>query len=283
MGAMGFHEPATIDAAAALLAADGEARCLAGGATLVAMMNARLVEPSALVSLRHIDEMRGIEPVGDGFRIGAMTPHRVTATEGRLAGGHATLREAAAVIANPGVRNMGTIGGSIAFADPAADYSPALVAIGAEIGIVASGGRRRVTAADFFPDGYETALEPGELIVSIHLPAAPAGAVGVYDKLARVEGDFAIASAAVVLAMVGDVCSHLRIAVGGCGPTPLRLAAAEAGLLGGGLDAAAVYQAGEMLAQASDPLDDVRASADYRRLVIPRLIARAIGRARAGS
>ena len=138
MGAMGFHKPATIDAAAALLAADGEARCLAGGATLVAMMNARLIEPTALVSLRHIDALRGITAEGDGFCIGAMTPHCVTAADERLAGGHAVVAEAAAVIANPGVRNMGTIGGSIAFADPAADYPPALVAIGAEIGIVAS-------------------------------------------------------------------------------------------------------------------------------------------------
>ncbi len=280
MRAMGFHEPATLNEAAALLAADGEACCLAGGATLVAMINARLVEPSALVSLRHINELQGIEAVGDGFRIGAMTPHRVTAADARLVGGHAVVREAAAVIANPSIRNMGTMGGSIAFADPAADYPPALVAIEAEIEIVASGGRRRVAAADFFADWYETALGPGELVAAIHLPGAPAGAVGVYDKLARVEGDFATASAAVVLAMAGDACSHLRIAVGGCGPTPVRLAEAESALIGGGLDAEAIHEAGEMLAAASDPVDDVRASADYRRLVIPRLIARAIRCAR---
>lgn len=283
MRPMEFHEPATLDAAAALLAADGEARCLAGGATLVAMMNARLVEPSALVSLRRIEELRGIDAEGDGFCIGAMTPHRVTAADGRLAGGHAVVREAAAVIANPSVRNMGTMGGSIAFADPAADYPPALVAIGAEIEIVARDGQRRIGAADFFTDWYETVLGPGELISAIHLPGAPAGAVGVYDKLARVEGDFATASAAVVLAMAGDACSHLSIAVGGCGPTPLRLAEAESALIGSGLDDEAVQRAGEMLAQASDPVDDVRASADYRRLVIPRLVARAISRAITGA
>ena len=280
MRTMTFHQPATLDEATALLAGESEARCLAGGATLVAMMNARLAEPSALISLRHIDELQGIDTEGDGFRIGAMTPHRVTATDRRLAGGHAVVREAAAVIANPSVRNMGTMGGSIAFADPAADYPPALVAIEAEIEIAASGTRRRVAAADFFTDWYETALVAGELVVAIHLPAVPVGAVGVYDKLARVEGDFATASVAVVLAMAGDTCSALRIAVGGCGPTPLRLAEAESGLVGGGLDADAVRAAGEMLAAASDPVDDVRASADYRRRVIPRLVARAIARAR---
>lgn len=282
MRAMTFHEPATLDEATALLAGESEARCLAGGATLVAMMNARLVEPAALISLRHIDELQGIEAAGGGFCIGAMTPHRVTAADVRLTGGHAVVREAAAVIANPSVRNMGTMGGSIAFADPAADYPPALVAMDARIEIAASAGRRQVAAADFFTDWYETALGADELVTAIHLPAVPAGAMGVYDKLARVEGDFATASAAVVLAMAGDACSHLRIAIGGCGPAPLRLAEAEATLIGGGLDRAAVRKAGEMLAAVSDPVDDVRASADYRRRVIPRLVARAIQRALGG-
>jgi len=280
--AMGFHAPVTLDEATALLAADADARCLAGGATLVAMMNAGLVEPSTLVSLRHIDALRGIEPVGDGFRIGAMTTHRETASDARLDGGHAAVREAAAVIANPAVRNMGTMGGSIAFADPAADYPPALVAIEAEIEIAGADGRRRVTAADFFTDWYETALAPGEIVAAIHLPAMPAGARGTYHKLARVAGDFATASVAVVLAMAGDSCCHLRIAIGGCGPTPVRLAEVETRLIGGELDAPAVREAGEMLARAADPVDDARASADYRRLVIPRLLARAIERARAG-
>lgn len=279
---MSFHEPRTVDEAVALLAGDADARCLAGGATLVAMMNARLVEPSALVSLRHIEGLAGIEALADGtLRIGAMTLHRQTADDARLAAGRAVVREAAAVIASPPVRNMGTIGGSIAFGDPAADYPPALVAAGAEIEIVGPGGARKVTAGDFFTDWYETALAPGEIVVAVRVPPPPEDSASVYEKLARVEDDFAMVSVAVVLAMDGGACRHLRVAIGGCGPTPVHAAEAEERLIGGALDDEALRTLGEALAGASDPVDDVRASAEYRRMVMPRLVARTVKAARA--
>jgi carbon-monoxide dehydrogenase medium subunit len=193
-----------------------------------------------------------------------------------LSGGHAVVREAAAVIASPPVRNMGTMGGSVAFADPAADYLPALVAADAEVEIVGPGGGRRLSIAEFLLDWYQTALEPAELIAALHLPAAPRGAVGHYDKLSRVEGDYATASVAVVLAMSGRACSHIAVAVGACGPKPVRLAEAERALLGGRLDEGALSLAGRLLAEAADPIDDVRSSAEYRRRVIPRLVRRAV-------
>jgi carbon-monoxide dehydrogenase medium subunit len=277
MSALQFHLPTSLQEAARLLAADPEARCLAGGATLVAMMNAGLVQPSALVSLRKIDGMAGVARAADGsVRIGAMTRHRVTATSFDLQGGQTVVKHAASVIANPPVRNMGTMGGSIAFADPGADYPPALVAADAEIELAGPGGLRRIKAADFFTDWYQTALAPGELVAAIHLPAGNPRSTGYYDKLARVEGDYATASVAVVLTMAGQSCSGIAIAVGACGPKPVRLAEAERKLVGGALDDAALAAAGALLAEAADPVDDVRASADYRRLVIPRLVRRAV-------
>ena len=282
MAGVSFHEPETVEQAVERLGEREGARCLAGGATLVAMMNARLAEPGALVSLRRIEELHGIEAAGSGaVRLGAMTTHREVAAEARLRGGHAVVRAAAASIANPPVRNMGTIGGAISHADPAADYPPALAAAEAEIEIAGPHGRRRLPADAFFVDWYATALEAGELVTAVLLPPPPPGSVGVYDKLARVGGDMGIASVAVVLALDGDLCRRIRIAVGGCGPTPIRRPEAEAALEGGDLGEAAVRAAGTRLAEASDPVDDVRASGDYRRRVIPRLTVRAVAAARA--
>jgi carbon-monoxide dehydrogenase medium subunit len=279
MSVPGYHRPATVEDAARLLAGTEGARCLSGGATLVAMMNASLAEPKALVSLAGIPELAGITPVaGGGFRIGAMTRHRETAEEARLTGTLAVLRNAARQIANPPVRNMGTIGGSIAFADPAADYPPALVAANAEIEIAGTSGRRRVAAHDFFVDWYATALAAGELVTAVYLPAPRAG-VGRYRKLARVSGDFAIASVALSVAKEKSGVS-VRIAIGGCGPKPIRADDVDALLSAKFGDPPAATAAGEKLAAASDPVDDVRASADYRRLVIPRLVAATVAEAR---
>jgi carbon-monoxide dehydrogenase medium subunit len=277
MSALQLHLPTNLEEAARLLAEDPEARCLAGGATLVAMMNAGLVQPTALVSLRKIEGLAGITRAGDGsVRIGAMTRHRATAASPDLRGGQTVVRHAASVIANPPVRNMGTMGGSIALADPGADYPPALVAADAEIELAGTNGSRRVKAGDFFTDWYQTALAPGELVAAIHLPAGHPGSIGYYDKLVRVEGDYATASVAVVLTMAGRNCAGIAVAVGACGPKPVRLAEAERKLVGGALDDASLAAAGALLAEAADPVDDVRASADYRRLVIPRLVRRAV-------
>lgn len=279
MSVPGYHRPATIEDAARLLAETEGARCLSGGATLVAMMNASLAEPKAIVSLAGVAELSGIADLADGgLRIGAMTRHRMTAEEARLTGTLAVLRNAARQIANPVVRNMGTIGGSIAFADPAADYPPALVAAKAEVEIANAAGRRRVPAQDFFVDWYTTACGPGELVTGVYLPP-PRPGVGLYKKLARVSGDFAIASVALSVARHANGVS-VRVAIGGCGPKPIRADETDA-MLSAKFDASTATAAGVKLAAASDPVDDVRASADYRRLVIPRLLAAAVAEARA--
>lgn len=274
-----LHRPTTIEAATRLLAADADARPLAGGATLVAMMNADLARPSALVALRHVPDLASFLRMADGTaRIGAMRRHRETAHESDLRGAQRVVALAAARIANPTVRNMGTMGGSIAFADPAADYPAALVAADATVEIAGPAGSRAVTAEDFFVDWYTTALEPGEIVTAVRLPAGPDGAVASYDKLVRVTGDFAIVSVAVVAAVRDGAFAALRVALGGCGPRPTRVADAERSLVGAAPTLARIEDAARAIAAAGDPVDDVRASAAYRRRVAPRMIVRALGR-----
>jgi CO/xanthine dehydrogenase FAD-binding subunit len=278
MSGVALHRPRTLAEALALLHDEEDARPLAGGVSLVAIMNARLLVPTALVSLRSIAELQGIRVGRDGaIVIGAMTRHREVAVESRLIGTLACVKEAAASIANPAVRNMGTIGGSISLADPGADFPPALVAAGASMEIAGVGGTRTVPAREFFAGWYTTALAQGELVTAIRLPAPRPGAA-CYEKLMRVAGDICIASVALSAGSDGNV----RVAVGGCGPGPLSDVAADAALSRGIADAANVRAAGGILAAKAEPMNDVRGSAEYRRMLIPRMLARAASRALEG-
>jgi len=275
-----FHRPTRLDEAVALLAAQEGARCLAGGATLVAMMNARLVEPEALISLDRIEALRGISRADDGsVRIGAMSRHAETAASALFQGGQRIVPLAAAKIANAVVRNMGTMGGSVAFADPGADYLPALAAADAVVEVIGASGVRRIAMHGFVEDWYSTALAPGEIITAFHVPPTSATTRAHYEKLDRVSGDYAIASVALVLDVEDGSCREIRIAIGGCGPGPVRRRDAEALLEGGRLDPGRIAEAGRLLADACDPIDDVRASAAYRRAVVPRLLAKSIAQA----
>jgi CO/xanthine dehydrogenase FAD-binding subunit len=274
MSGVALHRPRTLAEALAILDGDEDAKPVAGGVSLVAIMNARLLVPGSLVSLRSVAELQGIRVEGDGtIVIGAMTRHREVAAEARLTGTLACVRNAAASIANPAVRNMGTIGGSISLADPGADFPPALVAAGAAIEIAGKGGSRTVAARDFFAGWYTTALAQGELVTAIRLPASRPGAA-CYEKLMRVAGD--ICTASIALGVGRDGVAHA--AVGGCGPGPVSDDAADAALSRGLADSANVRAAGEILAKKSQPMNDVRGSAEYRRLLIPRMLARACAR-----
>jgi carbon-monoxide dehydrogenase medium subunit len=281
MSEIAFFRPQTLAQAIDRLAADGEARCIAGGQTLVAMLNANLIAPSALVSLADLAELRGITTTANGIRIGAMTSHRELAAEPRLIGGQRVLAEAAAQIGHLAIRTMGTIGGSLCHGDAAADYPAAIVAADATLELHGPRGSRRVGAAGFFKDFLTTDLAPDEILVAVELPKPPPQSAGHYLKFARVEGDFATVSVAVALAVADGRCTAARLALGGCGPVPVRSDAAEKVLRGSPLDEDALDRAGALLAAASDPLDDIRGSAEYRRLVIPRLVRRAVAAAAA--
>jgi len=278
-----LHWPETIDETLDLLSKNPGARPISGGATLVAMMNAGLVTPDALVFLRRVDALAGIRRQADGtLVIGAMTTHETIERSTEFDSGQDIVRQAARVIANPTIRAWGTIGGAVAHADPSADYPGALVAADAEIVCRGRNGERRVPARDFFLGYFESALGPGEIVSAIVLPKAPHGAIAVYDKLARVEGDYAIVSIAAVFAMESEICRHARLAAGACGPKPVRSDAADSLLAGSKLDHDVAGRCAAMLGAAADPVDDVRASASYRRKAMMRMVRRSIQSARAG-
>ena len=280
---MRLLQPTTVAEAVSFANAAGDARFLAGGQTLVAMMNAELVEPEALISLRRIAGLGAIARRDDGaVRIGAMATHAAIAACGDFSPAQRILAEAARVVAHPAVRNAGTIGGAIAHADPAADYPAALTAAAATVHVAGAEGERTIPVDEFFVDYLETALEDGEMVTAVELPAGPPGAVAVYEKVARVDGDFATLSLALVAVPDGDGFAQLRLALGSAGPTPVRAAAAEAALTGRDAGAAEIAEAAAALVAASDPVDDLRGSAAYRRRLVPGVLARAIAAARRG-
>ena len=277
---MKLATPETITEATALLGEDG-ARCLSGGQSLVAMMNADLVSPSTLVSLRRIGALARIEALDDGgLSIGAMATHARIARLGPTSGCAELIVAAAGTIGHPAIRNQGTIGGSIAHADPAADYPTAITCAEAVVVIAGAGGERRVAAMDFFKGFYETALEPGELVVAIEIPPGAPGARAHYEKFALIDGDFAVVSAAAIIGMADGRCTFARLAIGACAATPVRDPAAEDRLLGTALDDDALAVAASLLALHCDPIDDFRGSAGYRLKLVPRLLKRAVGAAR---
>src|SRR6516165_286332 len=191
---MDYVAPLTVEEAWRALETE-DARCLAGGQSLVAMMNLGLVAPSRLVSLRRIASLRGIAKEDDGgLRIGAMTTHAELAALDVAECGPALLAQAARVVAYPAVRAFGTIGGSVAHADPAADYPVALVAANASIEVGSATGSRHIAARDFFRGLFETALDRGEIVLAVHLPAGPRDSRAAYEKPSLVAGDFAIIS-----------------------------------------------------------------------------------------
>lgn len=278
---MDYYGPANLEEALVFLGDDPEARCLAGGQTLVAMMNTGILTPSRLVSLRRLPELARIEHREDGsLEIGAMATHDALA--GYVArGAHRLLPATASQIASPAIRAFGTIGGSVCHADPAADWPVALSALNASVVVAGPDGFRREAIEGFIVEALSTTLMQGEILTHIEIPPVDARSAGAYVKFARVEGDFATASVAVSLVMHDGVCAGIRIVVGGCAPTPVTASEAETALVGGTLDASAIDLAGKALAAAIQPEDDGRGSAEYRRLVVPGLVARAIGQARA--
>lgn len=273
---MEFFSPTDLNEALALLAAD-DARPLAGGQSLVAMMNLELVAPARLVSLRRIDALRGIATQPDGaVRIGAMTTHAELAGWQAASAGPRLLMMAAAVVAYPAVRNLGTLGGAVAHADPAGDYPAALLAADARIELTSLRGRREVGADAFFQGVFTTAARKDELVTAVIVPPGPVNANAHYEKLSLVAGDFAIATVATIVAAHGDRCSAAHVAVGACGPRPVRVPRAEQAFADLPITDDSLAQLGAILATACEPGDDQRASAAYRRRVLPALVRRAV-------
>lgn len=276
-----YHRAHDVRGATELLTELGpDAKLLAGGQSLVSMMNFRLARPEALVDLRRVDGLRYLRTDGDALSIGALTTHRAVETSTALAGSFQVLPRAARWIGHYPIRTQGTIGGSLAHADSTAEWCLLAILLGAEIAVVSTRGRREIAAADFFHGFLTTALEPDEMIVEIRFPRpAPHAAL---TQFARRRGDFAIVAAAVSLDVADGQCRSGRVALGGVDAVPIRIPAAEAVLADAELGAEAFTACAEAAAATIDPGEDAHGSAEYRRGLTRTLVVRACQEAMAG-
>lgn len=278
--AFAYRAPRDLDEALALLAEHGDdAKPLAGGQSLVPMMNYRLVRPAVLVDLNRIAGLGALYAGPAVLRIGALVRTAQLARDPLVASGWPLLRAAALHVGHAAIRNRGTVCGSLAHADPHAELPAALLALDAILHLRSVRGSRALPAAEFFTDFYTTALEPDELLVEVEVPMPPPGAHG-FAEFTRTHGDFALAGAAVQLALdPNGRCTHAAIGIFGGGATPLRARGAETAVRGGLLDAAAIQGASAEAASACDPPEP----AEYRRALVAEMTRRALGAAARGA
>ena len=276
-----YHAPTTIDAAIGLLARyQGEARLLAGGQSLLPMMNFRLVSPAAIIDLNRIPDLAYIRNENGTVRLGAMTRQRAVEFSPIVAKYLPLLVEAIKLVAHLPIRSRGTIGGSIAHADPAAELPMVLQALEGEVVARGPAGERLIKATDLFQGLLTTSLAPDEMIVEVRLAAIPAHAGCAVEEFARRRGDFAIAAVAAVVERAGERCIKARLATAGIGSTSVRLTAAEAILERDGLGDTVIEEAAAKAAEMVSPLSDQQASVEYRRHLTRVLTERALRRAR---
>jgi carbon-monoxide dehydrogenase medium subunit len=269
--------PATLAEAVALLGSRDEAKALAGGQSLVPMMAFRIASPSLLVDLRKLTDLRRIEISKEGVRLGAMVRWRDIEDDTRLDTAHPLLKAAIAHVAHYQIRNRGTVGGSVAHADPAAEMPGIAVACDAEIAVVGTAGSRVIRADDFFIAPLITALAADEIIVDIRLPAWPVQRHWGFREFSRRRGDFAMAAAAVFYDLdEAGKARNAHIGAIGVGDRPVRLTDAEAEVNGKVVDQAVSERAGAAASAAVNPQDDIHASGAYRKSLIGTMVERAL-------
>jgi carbon-monoxide dehydrogenase medium subunit len=275
--AFDYHAPKSVGEAIGLLGSlGGDAKLLAGGHSLLPMMKLRFAQPAHLIDLNRIPELRGVCEAGADVVIGAMTVENELIANATVRAKLPLLSEAAKLIADPQVRNRGTIGGDIAHGDPANDHPALSLALDATFTLEGPGGRREVAASDFFLGTYMTALAEDEILVSIRMPALAAGTGWAYEKLKRKTGDWATAGAAVVLRLDGGKVSHIRIALTNLAPMAFRATAAEAALLGQPLSEASIDGAASAAMAATDPAADLRGDVEYKTAMAGQMVKRAL-------
>ena len=273
--AFDYVKPRSLDQVLSLLQEHGDdARLLAGGQTLMATLNMRLSEPRLVIDITGIEALRGIRVQGNVLRIGALATH-TEIEHSPLVAQHAPLLKAAAPhIAHRAIRNSGTWGGSIAYADPAAEWPTCLLALGGTVIAQGPKGERRIAADDFFQGLYATALGPDEVLVASEIPLAGADHWFAFQELARRHGDYAIVGMAATASRQGGVLRNVRVVLLGVDATPLRASAAEAVLEGQAPDAARVAQAVQALRDSIDPLPDLTNSPETKRHLAGVLLQR---------
>ncbi len=273
--AFDYVKPRSLDQVLSLLQEHGDdARLLAGGQTLMATLNMRLSEPRLVIDITGIEALRGISVQGKVLRIGALATH-TEIEHSPLVAQHAPLLKAAAPhIAHRAIRNSGTWGGSIAYADPAAEWPTCLLALGGTVIAQGPGGERRIAADDFFQGLYATALEPDEVLVASEIPLAGADHWFGFQELARRHGDYAIVGMAATASRQGGVLRQVRVVLLGVDATPVRASAAEAVLEGQTPDAARIAQAVQALRDSIDPLPDLTNTPETKRHLAGVLLQR---------
>jgi len=282
--AFDYVKPAHLEEVFPLLAEYGdEARLLAGGQSLLAALNLRLSEPSVLIDISGIDALRGVALEGTTLRIGALTTHSAIEASPLIAIHAPLLLKAAPNIAHRAIRNLGTIGGSIAYADPAAEWPTCMVALDAMIVVAGSNGERRVAAADFFLGLYQTALQPGELVAAVEVPIRSGDQWCAFTELARRHGDYAIVGLAAVAQRNGAVLTRSRLVLLGVGAVPVRVPAAEAIVDATALTPARIEQACAALRESLQPVADLTSSAETKRHLAGVLLKRVLTNAVSGA
>ncbi len=276
-GVFEYFRPNSIEEVLKLLGQFGEdGKVLAGGHSLLPMMKLRLAEPTHLIDINAIGDLRGIREDGNVIAIGAGTTQAEILASDLLGEKCPILPEASAQIADPQVRNCGTIGGNCANGDPGNDNPAIMMALNASYVLRSEGGERQVAARDFYETVYTTAAAHNELLTEIRIPTPAAGVGMSYQKIKRKVGDYAIAASAVVLSMSGGRCSDAAVALTNVGDTAILATDAAAALTGSSVDATAIDAAVSAAMSASQPAEDLRGSVEYRTAMAGQMTRQAI-------
>ena len=276
-----YHRPTSVQEAVGLLAKLGEdGRALAGGHSLIPMMKLRLATPANLVDLAGIADLKGIRSDGTDVVIGAMTTQHDLIRSELLGAKVPLLRETSLLIADPQVRYVGTLGGNVANGDPGNDMPAVMMCLGATYHVMGKAGERRIAARDFYQGAYFTALEAGDVLTAVRIPAPPTGHGYAYEKLKRKIGDYATAAAAVVLTMSGGKVAACSIGLTNVAETPLWAEEAAKILTGSALDAATIKKAVTAAEAITAPASDARGPAHYRTKMAGVMLTRALAAAK---
>jgi len=276
-----YHAPTSIIEASALLARLGEdAKILSGGQSLIPLMKLRLANPHHLVDINGIPGLSFIREADGFLRIGALTRESDLEESELIRTRYPLIHDTSQVIADPVVRNLATIGGNLAHADPANDHPATMLAAGAEIVAASGGGERRLPIESFFTGPFATALKADEILTEIRVPVPAAKSAGAYLKVERKVGDFATAAVAVQITLAAnDVCSRIGIGLTNVGLTPIKAGKAEGALRGQRLDDKAIKEAARLAADAAQPAADLRGPVEYKKDLVRVLTVRALHRA----
>ncbi len=275
-----FHYvvPSSLKDAVSLLREHGEdAKILAGGQSLIPLMKLRLMSVRYLVDINHIPRLSYMKEEKGIIKIGALTRHAEIGASNLMKSKLPIMLDTASVVADPIVRNVGTIGGALAHADPSGDWGATMLALGAELVAVGPKGERRIKANEFFVDTFTTRLAPTEILTEIRIPSPRRESGGAYLKLERKVGDFAIVGVAAQIAL-GDsgVCAEAGIGLTGAGPKPIKATMAEKALIGKKMSDESIRKAAKIAAENTDPPSDIRSSSEYRKAMVEVFTRRAL-------